>query len=114
MEHSTLTRQELSLLLYLETRAVDHSGRVDSVHMNAEDFGIVERWNNDGFVSFGRISSKNCNSDGSHWCQLSEDAWKIVGEELKARAKRKWENRRFKTTQEKREEANHGCDDRYS
>ena len=50
-----LTRDEISLLLYLETRAVDNSGKVGIRHMNADDFTIAQDWHNEGFVQFGEL-----------------------------------------------------------
>lgn len=38
-----LTKQELSLLLFLETRAVDYGGRVDTRHMNMDDMTTANR-----------------------------------------------------------------------
>ena len=39
----TMTSDERNLLLYLETRAVDHGGLVDAKHMNKEDMEIAEK-----------------------------------------------------------------------
>lgn len=99
-----LTRIELSLLLYLESRAVDNSGAVHTQHMNSEDMVIAERWNAEGFVSFGRIAGEYLPlpSGSTHWCILSEAAWKSAHAERQARAIRGWNNRIWKTTAEKR------------
>lgn len=47
----TMTSDERSLLLYLETRAVDHGGKVDAQHMNKEDFDIAKKWMKKGLSS---------------------------------------------------------------
>lgn len=73
-----LSKAEQSLLTYLETRAVDRAGRVDARRMNREEFEIVERWNEEGFLRFGRIKSKDHNADGTHWVELSDEAWAAV------------------------------------
>lgn len=99
-------KEEVSLLLFLETRAVDHSGRVDSRFMNESDFAIAKEWNELGFVRFGRIASEDCNPSGSNWVELSDDAWREVSELRMERAKRNWKHRRFETTEEKRASAN--------
>ena len=87
---SEMSKDERSLLLFLETCAVDHAGRVNADHTNAEDFEIAERWNKEGFIDFGRIYSKDCNHHGSNWCKLSEEAFQLAHEERQERAHRMW------------------------
>jgi hypothetical protein len=84
------TRESLSLLLYLETCAVDHGGIVDGRRMNADDYSIAERWNKEGYVSFERLKfSKDAVSKGStHVCALSDKAWVDVHTERRCRAER--------------------------
>lgn len=101
----TMTKDEKSLLLYLETCAVDCSGKVQAVRMNSDDQKIVERWNAEGFVSYGRIASEDLNEYGSHWCHLSDEAWALAAAERRARAERLWKQRRWRTTEEKRNAA---------
>ncbi len=84
---STMTSDERNLLLYLETRAVDHGGIVDTKHMNKEDMDIAGKWNNEGFVKFGRIKFHSI-IVGTHWCELSDEAWNIAHAERKARCAR--------------------------
>ncbi len=96
-----MTKEEKSLLLFLECRAVDHGGRIDTRHMNTEDMKIAIQWDTQGFIKFGRIASENLSKLGSHWCQLSDEAWRVVGIERKARADRLWLIRLWKTTEEK-------------
>ena len=95
-----MTKDERSLLLFLETRAVDYGGRVNLVHMNKEDMEIAEKWNKEVFIEFGRIVARNINSDGSSWCKLSEEAFKLAHKERKARAKRMWQNRTWLSTKD--------------
>ena len=105
-----MIKHEISLLLFFECRAVDHSGRIKTSYMNAEDIKIAERWNEEGFVSFGQIASEDLNEFGSHWCHLSDEAWRVAAAERKARAGRLWIKRNWKTTEEKRESENyHEC-----
>jgi len=98
----TMTKDERSLLLFLESRAVDNSGRVQTVHMNFDDMKTTERWNKEDFVKYGRIASEDLNKYGTHWCQLSDEAWQLAAAERKARAARTWAKREWKTTDEKR------------
>ena len=70
-------KAERSLLLYLETCAVDYDGRVCGARMNREDFEIAERWDRFGYVRFGRIEGGLAVvSQSTHWCELSEVAWR--------------------------------------
>jgi len=88
-----LTSDERNLLLYLETRAVDHGGKVDAQHMNKEDFDIVQKWNKEGFVKFGRIRFHSIIGRSVHWCELSEEAWDLAHAERRAKYFRiiKWQ-----------------------
>lgn len=87
-----LTRDELSLLLFLETRCVDHGGAVTAGNMNKADIETAQRWNARGFVLFGRLEVADWMGVGqrrcSHWCRLSKMAWAVVAMERKARAER--------------------------
>ncbi|KKN69639.1 hypothetical protein LCGC14_0439420 [marine sediment metagenome] len=98
-----MSKDEKSLLLFLETRAVDYGGRVNLQHMNDEDMDITKGWNKRGFIGFGRIVIRCHNSDGTHWVRLSEEAWKLAHKERKARSKRMFENRTWISTEESRE-----------
>lgn len=86
------SREEKSLLLYFETQAVDYGGTLESVRMNADDFAIAKRWNESGFVSFGRIAfhdiKKNAGVARDHWCVLSREAWQLAHAERIARCER--------------------------
>lgn len=93
-----MTRAELNLLLYVETRCVDHAGRLDKAHMNAEDRQILEKWNDEKFIESGRI----CYDDGGGtWARMPEAAINLAHEERKARALRMWSGRTWMTTAEK-------------
>ncbi len=98
-----MSKDERSLLLFLETRQVDYGGRVNLAHMNGDDIEIAERWNKEEFIFFGRIVMRNHNSDGTNWCKLSDEAWKLAHKERKARAKRMWEKRTWLSTKDSME-----------
>ena len=102
-----MTKEEKSLLLFLETQAVDYWGKVDIRHMNEDDMNIAERWNKEGFIKFGRICYKDIKPAGirvsTHWVNLSEKAMNAAHDERKARAVRTWKKREWKTTEEKNE-----------
>ena len=97
---------ELTLLLYLETCAVDYGGTVDGLRMNEEDFSILHLWKLSGFVEFGRLYSKDCQSrphgrGRSHWCRLGNAAFKTAHDERRTRAGRMWDKRRWRKSEEK-------------
>lgn len=103
VEHRTLTKAELSLLLFFETCAVDHGGLVSLAHMNQDDLALAKLWNASGFVAFGRVASDYLDDVRvTAWCKLSPAAWDVVHAERRARAARLWESRNWQTTQEKR------------
>lgn len=93
-----MSRDELSLLLYLETRVVDHGGSVDALRMSKDDFSKAAQWNAEGYLQFGRIYSKSIQALAghtgesaarvTHWVKLSERAWVDVAVERRARAER--------------------------
>jgi len=47
---NVLTREQKGLLLYLETRAVDHRGIVSTLHMNQGDLLQAAEWGKEGFL----------------------------------------------------------------
>ncbi len=98
---SQMSRDERSLLLYLETRAVDHGGLVDVRHMNKEDFKIADIWNIDEFIMFDRIVYRDIvNKYECYGVRLTDNAWKLVHQERKERAERMWLKRNWLTTNE--------------
>ena len=88
------TKDEESLLLYLETCAVDSFGKVKSIHMNQDDFKLAEEWHKSGFIKFGRMLSTEIKRDSvrgyeyTHYVILSDDAWREVAKLRMERAKR--------------------------
>lgn len=101
------TKDKRSLLLYLETRAVDHGGRIQDANMNADDFALAERWAETGYIEFGRIASEDLTGGAItaslHWCHLSSEAMDDAHRLRRERADRMWANRTWRTTAEKRE-----------
>ena len=84
----TMTSDERDLLLFFETQAVDYGGLIDlKQRMNKEYFDIAKKWNEEGFVKFGRIKFHSI-IKSTHWCELSDEAWDIAHTERKARCLR--------------------------
>jgi hypothetical protein len=107
-----LTKEEKSLVLFLETQAVDHSGLVNTSSMNGDDRTILARWIEEGFVASGRVCSESIEHWGlikpnevrCLWVRLSPEAWKAAHKERIERAERLWKRREWKTTKEARED----------
>lgn len=98
-----LTRDQSSLLLYLETRLVDHDGRVCGEHMNCSDSEQAKDWSDSGYIKYGRIASEDCTRSGSMWVTFSDEAWKDAHRERRARSERCLKNKGYRTTDEKRD-----------
>jgi hypothetical protein len=101
-----MTKDEKSLLLYLETRVVDHNGLIDGRNMNEGDFEIAKGWAEAGFIKFGRLTMAELQcivgtkpmEHRTHFVRLSPDAWKKAHEERVARSKSwitAWEKQYF-------------------
>lgn len=85
-----MTKEQRSLLLFLETQAVDRGGMVSGENMNVEDFQIARQWAADKFIRFSRIPTSLLakGSTRNHVVELSEEAWACAGLERIRRAKR--------------------------
>jgi len=95
-----MTKNERSLLLFFECCAVDFNGRVDLRRMNEDDIATAKRWNEEGFVLFGRVIFNDVVKSYTHWCELSNDAWKLVPTLRYQRAQVALHNRSYKRTSE--------------
>jgi len=87
-----MTRDEKNLLLYFEACLVDQNGYICGARMNEVDFGIAKRWNEEKFISFGRIPFHDIDQTKSipntNWVRLTEDAWVIAHQLRKERSER--------------------------
>ena len=101
LENLDLNREEKSLLIFLESGAVEYGGRVDSRCMNKEDLGIAKKWSENGFINFGRIYSKDISAHKTHWVVLSSTAWTLAHKERIERCRRIFGKRDWKKTTEK-------------
>ena len=99
------TKDERSLLLYLETRAVDYSGRIRNDNLNRMDWDLLNRWTDEGYIKSGRIASEYLDKlsyPSTHWIVLSPEAMTDAHELRRQRAERMWRNKSYLTTEEKR------------
>jgi hypothetical protein len=99
----SMSKGEKSLLLYLESRATNHSGLINVSQINKEEIDICNRWNKKGFIQFGRVVARNVRSYCFMWCKLPESTFKIAHKLRKERADRMWLNKNWLSTEESRE-----------
>lgn len=99
---TNFSKDERSLLLFLETQAVDYGGAVDSRHMNDDDHEIITKWNKSKFIEFGRVAMddivKHSTHCRTHWVTMSDEAMNLAHEERCERAKRMWKRRTWHKT----------------
>ena len=109
MNLSEMTKDERSLLLFLETQAVEYGGLVDVRHMNEDDCNIASDWNECGFIIYERISFYSIEAVSTptrrptHYVILSQEAFRLAHEERIARAARMFQKRRWKKAGEEDE-----------
>jgi len=96
MQLHEISKNELSLLLFFETCAVDRGGLVDIRRMNEDDVRIAKNWSAAGFVGFGRVKYDDIKSTYSHWCELSDEAWTIAHQGRRLRCARLTERREWR------------------
>jgi hypothetical protein len=89
MNLEDMSKDERSLLIYVESVSVDYGGLVDSRKINAADRVILKRWHDTQFVFFSRITWNSVQMLHDHnntdLVRLSDEAWKLASEERKAR-----------------------------
>jgi len=98
-----MTKDERSLLLFLETCAVDYGGRVDAQCMNSDDFLLVKKWAEEKFIKFGRIAYDSVvvhKGPNTAWVELSDHAWTLAHQERRNRFERINKARSWKKTEE--------------
>jgi hypothetical protein len=97
-----LSKEQAILLLYLESRAVDHGGLVDACRMNDNDFVLVAKMAETRFVDWGRLASEDCRAGARYWVVLSDLAWVTAAHLRRSRADRMYSRRTWRSTEEKR------------
>lgn len=100
--HASMDRDKLSTLLYIEARAVDHSGSLKSENMNDDDFQTLKEWQDRNLIEFGRIAFKEQGKAGgaTHWVRLSPEIRRAASIERDKRQDRLWLKRSWKTADE--------------
>lgn len=101
-----MTRDEISLLLFFETCAVDYGGLVRESAMNDGDRAIAKAWSESGYAKYERVSSAYLESGGlksrNHVVTLSDKAFEDAHRLRRERADRSFKNRTRLTVDEAR------------
>ncbi len=106
MKLSEMTKQEKSLLVYLEVCLVDSTGKINGVNIDNQDIDILKRWSKLGFIDYGRIHSSHIHDRYTcTWCTFSNEAWKLAHKERKLRSNRMLKKRAWRSTEEVRNES---------
>jgi hypothetical protein len=89
MNLNDMSKDERSLLLYIESVAVDNAGLIDNRKINDEDRQILGEWDKKGFIFWSRITWESLQKLTNHYTstivRLSNDAWTLAHEERRAR-----------------------------
>jgi len=101
VNHKEMTREEKNLLFYLEKFAVDYGGLISTSHINLSDLEIIRKWNETGFVRLNRLSGEYMCDKWTHWCEFSEEAWKLAQAERRERYERIVGKRVWRTAEER-------------
>ena len=100
-----MSRDERSMLLFIEAVSVDYGGAFDMRRINEDDRKILDQWQSDGFIKWGRIKIADITQTSScirsHWVTMDKDVvWLRAFEERRARCARMHEARNWRKTQE--------------
>lgn len=100
----TMSRDEQTCLLYLETCAVDYDGFVESIRMNAADFAATEEFKRQGLVEFQRVPGAMLGSFSrkvTHYVTFTPAGWALAHRLRIERAERGLQSRRRKEVAER-------------
>jgi hypothetical protein len=85
----TVTRDQRSALLYVESCAVEYGGLLEGIRMNEADHKALTELSDAGFLTYGRIPGKMLGTfqrGVTHWCDLTETGWALAQQLRRARA----------------------------
>lgn len=81
---------ETDFLLYLESRLVEHRGRLRADQMQPEELLLAQRWSDSGFLCFTPLRADEVDYSRSHpethRVSFSEHAWATAFNARRARA----------------------------
>jgi len=95
---SELNKDQISLLLYMETCLVDERGKMKSARMNEADFMNMKSWKEAGFIDAGRLPGSEVfdldnqaqvvSIRNTHWVRFTDEAWVLAHRLRRERAER--------------------------
>ena len=91
-----LSKDEESILLYLETCLVDNNGRMEEKRMKEVDFRIMETWKMAGLIDYSRLPFKEIEKlrkmtssrEYTHWVLFTDKAWELAHQHRKIKSER--------------------------
>jgi len=87
----TITRDQRSILLYVETCAVDHGGLLEGIRMNADDHTAMAQLQHAGILKHGRVPGRLLGTfqrNVTHWCDLTDAGWELAHQLRRACARK--------------------------
>ncbi|MDO4937054.1 MAG: hypothetical protein Q4E62_03980 [Sutterellaceae bacterium] len=96
----SLTDAERSMLFYCETCLVDHSGRLDSEHINSKDIETLRALQDKGLLRFGRIKFAHIPKpypNELNWVEFADATWALVHKLRREKADRTLMPREYRT-----------------
>ncbi len=88
-EADKLSKDERSILVYMECCIVDAGGMLESIRMNADDHENAKKFKDAGLIDFGRVPACLL-SEGrgkNYWVTFTPEAWSLVSELRQIRAR---------------------------
>ncbi len=88
-----INRDQVSVLLYVESCMVDYGGMLEGRRLNDTDHGNLRMFMADGLLAYGRVPSRLLpDNDGparpiTHWCVLTAAGWDLVAKLRQRRAR---------------------------
>lgn len=84
MHITEMSKDEKSILIYMETRLVDYGGLLDGPKMNKADLDAAKKFQEEGLLDFGRIPAAllEASKPSTHWVTFNDSAW-ILAHELR-------------------------------
>lgn len=92
MNTSELTKDQKSMLTYIETCVVDHGGTLEAARMNAADHEAMKDLKSLKLIDHGRMPSEFLRVHGArkcaHWAVLTDAGWEVAHKLRRERAER--------------------------
>lgn len=77
---SELTRDQKSIILYVEARCVDHDGLLRGEQMNSDDHANLKAFQESGHLTYGRVPAMMLPQlrGQTHWATLNDAGWELA------------------------------------